>query len=245
MKVTANMRIRVSPLLVVMGLSLVPPHARADEAADQKAELERKKEAAKVRAAEKKAAAEKAATEKAAAEKAAADKAAADKAAADKAAADKAAADKAAADKAKSGGGGTGSGGASGTGGASSKGAGGGGSGGTGGAASTKAADKADKAETDAPLPVGDIEALRKDRPDRRKVSVERLRKRWGSVLANTSGAAELKAHSRRVALLQRARVIAESKKDKASVELADELLTAEDDRHSSAMNALREGALK
>jgi hypothetical protein len=235
---------------VVLGLSLLPPiAARADEAADKKAaELARKKEAAKQRAAEKKAAADKAAADKAAADKAAADKAAADKAAADKAAADKAAADKAAADKAaadkaaadkgKTGTGGTGAGGASSTsGGAASKGT--GGSGGTGGAASTKVVEK------DAPLPASDIEALRKDRPERRKASVERLRRRWGALLADEKGAAELKAHSRRVALLQRARVVAESKKDKKSVELADELLTAEDDRHSTAMNALREGALK
>jgi bacterioferritin (cytochrome b1) len=85
---------------------------------------------------------------------------------------------------------------------------------------------------------------LRKDRTERRKASVERLRRRWGSVLADPKGAEDLKQHSRRVAFLQRARIVAESKKDKASVELVDQLLTKEDERHSTAMNALREGAL-
>ena len=208
---------------------VVPALAVADEAADRKAEIDRMKAEARKRA-----------EEKAAATKAAADKAAADKAAADKAAADKAAADKAAADKAGSGGV-TGAGGATGAaGGAGGKASGGASNKGAGGASSstTKVEEK------DAPLPAGDIETLRKDRPDRRKATVERLRRRWGSVLADANGAADLKLHSRRVAFLQRIRVIAEAKKDKKSVEAVDELLTAEDERHSKAMNALREGAL-
>jgi hypothetical protein len=223
--------------------------ARADETADRKAEIQRKKEDAKKRAAEKAAAA---ASAKTAADTAAADakKAADTKAAADKAAADaKAAAEKAAADKkAAAGAGGTTS---TGTGGATATSAGGttstssggtssggakatsttGGSGGTGGVTST-------------PLPTADIEALRKDRVDRRKLTVEQLRKRWGSLLANPNGAADLKNHSRRVAFLQRARLVAQSKKDTKSLAFADQLLTEEDERHSNAMNALREGAL-
>jgi hypothetical protein len=37
---------------------------------------------------------------------------------------------------------------------------------------------------------------------------------------------------------------VADSKKDLKTVEAVDELLTKEDERHASAMNALREGAL-
>jgi hypothetical protein len=241
-----------SGVLFSLGLSvLMPAAALADEAADKKAAMEKRLEDAKKKAEEKrkaaadkatadKAAADKAAADKAAADKAAADKAAADKAAADKAAADKAAADKAAADKAAAGGA-TGAGGTTGASGAASGGAGGVGgksaSGGAGGAAA-----KADL--KDPPLPAGDIETLRKDRSERRKLTVERLRRRWGNVLADPKGAADLKQHSRRVAFLQRIRVVADAKKDKKAIETVDELLTQEDQRHGSAMNALREGAL-
>ncbi len=214
-------------LVLLLALPIVvPASAIADEAADRKAEIERMKAEARKRAEEK---------------KAAADKAAADKAAADKAAADKAAADKAAADKAAAGGA-TGTGGAASTaaGGAGGKASGGAAGKGTGGATSTTTKVE----EKDPPLPAGNIEALRKDRPDRRKATVERLRRRWGSLLANPTGAADLKQHSRRVAFLQRIRAVAEAKKDKKTVEGVDELLTQEDDRHSKAMNALREGAL-
>lgn len=234
------MKSRCVPLLLLaFAFSALPAVAVADEATDAKnAEIARKKEEARKRAADKKAAADKAAADA----KAAADKAAADaKAAADKAAADA----KAAADKA-------GSGGATGTGGAASTASGGaggkggaGGAGGAGGKGGGGAASTSTKVEEkDAPLPAGDIETLRKDRADRRKSTVERLRRRWGSVLANDKGAADLKLHSRRVAFLQRIRVVAEAKKDKKTIEAVDELLTAEDDRHSKAMNSLREGAL-
>lgn len=231
------MRIQRTILLGALGcISLAPVLARADEAADKQAEIQRKKDEAKKKA-----------EAKAEEKKKAADKAAADKAAADKAAADKAAADKVGA------GGTTGAGGAAAT---ASAGATATASGGTGGTASTSsggaagaggkaaggAAAKAD--EKDAALPAGDIATLRKDRPERRKASVERLRRRWGSLLAEARGAEDLKQHSRRVAFLQRARIVAEAKKDKKSVELVDELLTKEDQRHSTAMNALREGAL-
>ena len=98
--------------------------------------------------------------------------------------------------------------------------------------------------QKDAPLPSADIDALRKDRGERRKDTVARLKRRWGNLLAQESGAAELKNHSRRVAILQRIRIVADKKKDTQTVEQVDELLTQEDQRHGSAMNALREGAL-
>ena len=63
-------------------------------------------------------------------------------------------------------------------------------------------------------------------------------------MLFDPKGSTDLKNHARRVAYLQRARLVADAKKDKKSVELVDLLLTEEDQRHSNAMNALREGAL-
>ena len=196
----------------------VPAVGRADEAADKRAQIARKTEEARKRAEER--------------------KAAADKAAADA----KAAADKAAADAKAAAGGATGTGGAASTaaGGAGGKASGGANSKGAGGTTSTTTKVE----EKDTPLPAGNIETLRKDRTDRRKATVERLRRRWGSVLVNATGAADLKLHARRVAFLQRIRAVAEAKKDKKTVEAVDELLTAEDDRHSKAMNGLREGAL-
>jgi len=104
-----------------------------------------------------------------------------------------------------------------------------------------KAAEEQKAAEAKA---VGPIDALRKDRPDRRKQSADRLRRRWGSALAQEKAVAELKLHARRVALLQRIRATAEARKDKQTVELVDELLTKEDERDSAVMNSLREGAL-
>jgi hypothetical protein len=209
--------------LLIASVALAPNVVRADAAADRKAELDRKKEEARKKAEERA----------------------------------KAKAAEAAATGGKTGTGGAGSGGASAaTAGATSKGgasaaatggaggtAGKGGAGGAGG--KTGAGGATSKAEEkDAPLPAVDIETLRKDRPDRRKSTVERLRKRWGSLLANPAGTADLKTHARRVAFLQRVRLVADSKKDVKSVEAVDELLTQEDERHTSAMNALREGAL-
>jgi hypothetical protein len=98
--------------------------------------------------------------------------------------------------------------------------------------------------EKDAPLPSADIDALRKDRGDRRKGTVARLKRRWGNLLAQENGTAELKNHSRRIALLQRIRIVADKKNDAQTVQLVDELITQEDQRHANAMNALREGAL-
>jgi hypothetical protein len=98
--------------------------------------------------------------------------------------------------------------------------------------------------EKDAPLPSADIDLLRQGRGDRRKDTVARLKRRWGSLLAQEPGTAELKNHSRRVAFLQRIRIVADKKNDAKTVEEVDELLTLEDQRHANAMNALREGAL-
>jgi hypothetical protein len=106
-----------------------------------------------------------------------------------------------------------------------------------------KAAEEVKKAEAK-PLPPAPIDSLRKDRPDRRKVAVERLRRRWGSLIADAKAAEDLKLHARRVAHLQRIRAVATAKKDKKTVEAVDELLTKEDERHSKTMNSLREGAL-
>ncbi len=245
------MKVQFIPFLVLaLGLPvLMPATVGADEAADRKAEIERKKAAAKVRADERKKAGEadkKAADERAAAEKKAAD---AKKVADDK----KAEAEKKAADDKKKDGDKLPAGGAGGSGGAAAAAA--TGSGGKGGAAAAagaggsggKGATDAKKSaadEKDAPLPASDIDTLRKDRGDRRKSTVERLRRRWGRVLGEEKGASDLKLHARRVAFLQRVRVVAEGKKDKKTVEAVDELLTKEDDRHSKAMNTLREGSL-
>lgn len=219
--------------LLLGAVSLVPNVVRADAAADRKAELDRKKEEAKKKADER-------AKAKAAAAAAAGGSTSTGGTASTSAGAASTAAG--AATTASGGAGGTtsaaaggaagktGSGGAAGAAGAVGK-------GGTGGATS-----KAD--EKDAPLPAVDIETLRKDRTDRRRSTVERLRKRWGSLLANEKGTADLKQHARRVAFLQRIRLVAESKKDAKSVEAVDELLTQEDERHTKAMNSLREGAL-
>jgi hypothetical protein len=106
-----------------------------------------------------------------------------------------------------------------------------------------KAAEEQKKAEA-TPLPAAPIDTLRKDRPDRRKAAVDRLRRRWGSLIADAKAADDLKLHARRVAHLQRIRAVATAKKDKKTVEIVDELLTKEDERHSKTMNSLREGAL-
>jgi hypothetical protein len=212
--------------LLIASVALSPAVVRADAASDRKAEIERKKEEAKKKA-----------DERAKAKAAAAAAAGGTTGAGGTASASAGAATTAAAGTTASGGtGGTantsagGSAGKGGSAGATSK----GGAGGT--------AAKAD--ERDAPLPAADIETLRKDRTDRRKSTVERLRKRWGSLLANEKGTADLKLHARRVAFLQRIRAVADAKKDAKSVEAVDQLLTQEDERHTKAMNSLREGAL-
>jgi hypothetical protein len=218
--------------ILIASFALAPAAVQADAAADRKAELDRKKEEARKKAEERK---------KAAAAAAAANAAAGGSTAAGGTSSTTTTTTTTTTTSA----GGTSSGGAS----AAAAGAGGaakGGAGGAGGAA-TKTGTGGTTAkveEKDAPLPTADIETLRKDRGERRKATVERLRRRWGSLLANQSGIDDLKKHARRVAFLQRVRAVAESKKDAKSVEAVDELLTREDERHASAMNALREGAL-
>jgi hypothetical protein len=212
--------------LLLGAVSLVPTVVRADAAADRKAELDRKKEEAKKKADER-------AKAKAAAAAAAGGSTGAGGTATTSAGGGTTPAAGATA---------TASGGAGGTAGTAAGGT--AGKGGSAGATSKGGAGGATTAEKDAPLPAVDIETLRKDRTDRRKSTVERLRKRWGSLLANEKGTADLKQHARRVAFLQRIRAIAEAKKDAKSVEAVDELLTQEDERHTKAMNSLREGAL-
>lgn len=215
--------------LLLGAVSLVPTVVRADAAADRKAELDRKKEEAKKKA-----------DERAKAKAAAAAAAGGSTGTGGTASAGTSTAAAGTTTTTASGGATTtaagGSAGKAGSSGAAGA-AGAGGKGGAGGAAT-----KAD--EKDAPLPAVDIETLRKDRTDRRKSTVERLRKRWGSLLANEKGTADLKQHARRVAFLQRIRAVADAKKDAKSVEAVDELLTKEDERHTKAMNSLREGAL-
>lgn len=217
---------RYFALAVLLGtVSLVPAVVRADAASDRRAEIERKKEEARKKAEELRKAREAAA-------------AAGGKTGADGSGSGGASAASAGATS-KGGAGGASATATGGAGGTAAK----GGAGGTGGKTSAGGATaKAD--DKDAPLPAVDIETLRKDRPERRKATVERLRKRWGGLLANPAGTADLKTHARRVAFLQRMRLVADSKKDVKTVEAVDELLTKEDERHASAMNALREGAL-
>jgi|SRR5215207_4723462 len=215
--------------LLLGAVSLVPTVVRADAAADRKAELDRKKEEAK----------------KKADERAKAKAAAAAAAGGSTGAGGTASASAGAATTSVAGTTGTASGGAGGTASTAAGGNGGNaGKGGSAGATSKGGAGGAATAEKDAPLPAVDIETLRKDRTDRRKSTVERLRKRWGNLLANEKGTADLKQHARRVAFLQRIRAVADSKKDAKSVEAVDQLLTQEDERHTKAMNSLREGAL-
>lgn len=231
------MRRHLAFSVLIASFALAPAAVRADAAADRRAELERKKAEAKKKAEERRKAA-----------------AAANAGAGGSTAAGGSTGTGGTKATTTSTGGASSGGASSAAGGAASKG-GTGGTGGTGGAGTKSgtggaagsggaggATTKTD--EKDAPLPTADIASLRKDRPERRKVTVERLRRRWGSLLANDKGAAELKAHARRIAFLQRVRVVADAKKDAKTVEAVDVLLTQEDERHGNAMNALREGAL-
>jgi len=100
------------------------------------------------------------------------------------------------------------------------------------------------------PAPVDDPKAppelkdIRSTRFERRKATVEALKRRWGDLTANDRALEELKLHGSRVAYLQRIRVLAEKDKKQKLVIQVDELLTAEEKRHGNAMNALR-GAAK
>jgi hypothetical protein len=98
-------------------------------------------------------------------------------------------------------------------------------------------------APADDPNAPPELKELRSSRPDRRKATLEALKRRWGELTTNDRALEELKLHGSRVAYLQRIRVLAEKDKKQKLVVAVDELLTAEEKRHGNAMNALRGGA--
>jgi hypothetical protein len=81
---------------------------------------------------------------------------------------------------------------------------------------------------------------LDRTRDVRRMATVMRLRERWGSLLDSEAARQELKTHAERVARLSRIRALAEDKKKLSMIEAVDGLVTKEELRHGSAMNALR-----
>ena len=83
-------------------------------------------------------------------------------------------------------------------------------------------------------------EDLDRTRDERRKATVTRLRERWGSLVDSEAARQELKTHAERVARLARIRSLAEDKKKLSMIESVDGLVTKEELRHGTAMNALR-----
>ncbi len=81
---------------------------------------------------------------------------------------------------------------------------------------------------------------LDRTRDERRKATVTRLRERWGSLVDSEAARQELKTHAERVARLARIRTLAEDKKKLSMIEAVDGLVTKEELRHGTAMNALR-----
>ncbi len=81
---------------------------------------------------------------------------------------------------------------------------------------------------------------LDRTRDARRKATVTRLRERWGSLVESEAARQELKTHAERVARLSRIRALAEDKKKLSMIEAVDGLVTKEELRHGTAMNALR-----
>ena len=81
---------------------------------------------------------------------------------------------------------------------------------------------------------------LDRTRDERRRATITRLRERWGSLLDNEAARGELKLHAERVARLARIRSLAVDKKKLSMIESVDGLVTKEELRHGSAMNALR-----
>jgi hypothetical protein len=108
-------------------------------------------------------------------------------------------------------------------------------------AASGSAAVKA-PAQPDTAAIALDIEALRRNRPERRHVEFVDMQARWGNLLSDARTADELKLHAQRLAYLQRIRAL--GAKDPAFVKGVDALITKEETRNSDALNALRSGAL-
>ena len=86
------------------------------------------------------------------------------------------------------------------------------------------------------------IEALRKNRPERRHAEFVNMQARWGGLLSDTRAADELKLHAQRLAYLQRIRAL--GSKNAPFVKSVDALITKEEARDSDALNALRSGAL-
>jgi hypothetical protein len=112
-------------------------------------------------------------------------------------------------------------------------------------ATSNSAAPSASVAPTPPGALVLDLAALKQTRPQRRTAEVRALQARWGDELLRDSRAAEeLKRHAQRTAYLQRIRALASKANDSKTVEAVDVLITKEDLRNGSAMNALRSGAL-
>jgi hypothetical protein len=87
-----------------------------------------------------------------------------------------------------------------------------------------------------------DLDALRKSRPDRRRLDVQRLKNRWGELTSDERAKSELELHARRSAYLQRIRALAERANDTKLVESVDKLITKEERRDADAMNAIRTG---
>jgi hypothetical protein len=82
----------------------------------------------------------------------------------------------------------------------------------------------------------------------RREAHIAELRQRYpGSALSTREGLGELRAHARRMAFLNRAKVVATTELDepKRTMALAriDKLLAAEQTRHQKRMEALRTSA--
>ncbi len=89
-----------------------------------------------------------------------------------------------------------------------------------------------------------DLDALKKSRPDRRHAEFLDLQARFGSLLADPRAVAELKQHGQRIAYLQRIRALGVKANDANFVKSVDALITTEETRDASALNALRTSAL-
>ncbi|HET9960667.1 MAG TPA: hypothetical protein VFQ61_39620 [Polyangiaceae bacterium] len=85
------------------------------------------------------------------------------------------------------------------------------------------------------------LDELRRSRSDRRRSEVDRLRSRWGSLLMDERARSELKLHAERMARLRRMRSIAEQERNLDLVRRIDELMTREERRSQSSLEALRQ----
>ncbi len=116
--------------------------------------------------------------------------------------------------------------------------------GGSGGAGGTKAEPKGGGGTTPTTTTTSKaaetLAELDRTRDARRKATVTRLRERWGSLVDSEAARQELKTHAERVARLSRIRALAEDKKKLSMIEAVDGLVTKEELRHGTVMNALR-----